>query len=729
MATFPMKAALLSGVSLLAATAALAQDDEVFELPPIEIFGDRSADTIDQTQSSVAVIPEDRVNGPTSQSVTDTFRQTVNVTDGDFTESGFVLRGVNSEGLTPGGAGAPLASIYIDGVQQTAEAARRGLRGTFDAEQVEIYRGPQSTLTGRNALAGAIYIRTKDPEFESSGEAQLTYGSDNKKQVGLAYGGAITDNLAFRLSGEWSTKDSDLNYPSYTDYPNFDDFTEDEYYTLRGKLLWLPFHSEGTEVLFSYSRSFDSPTSNTIAGPLQNAASGVTYDDLRGDIYGALTPASFGVTPLPIFQDVRETTTDNFGIEVTHELSNTLTLTALTSYSDSETDRRSINYGLEVADVLDSTAWNVIGGFDQRIFSQEVRLNYEREGLRWVGGLYVADETNEAFRDQFAVNDTFTSVETTSTTNKSDISNYALFGEVTYEFAPQWEVILGGRLDYYKQEQYATATVEDLFFGPLSDTESFSDHSETAFIPKVGLAYAINDANKIGLTYQEGYRPGGSGVRLDTGAQYSYETENAKNLELSWRGQLMGGRLRVGANVFYQDWDNQQVEIYQVAGDATSSTIENAGESSSYGGELEVNYQASDMLTVYGGVGLLSTEFDDFSVNGLNLAGESFSNAPESSVVLGLQWGRETGWFAGGNIKFVSSSLSRVEAGGARQELDSFATVDAQVGYAWDDGLKVALYATNLFDERYFTYDAAPGSTQSALGERREIGFQISKTF
>lgn len=205
----PIRAALLGGVSFLSAAVAHAQDaesDNAIELDPIEIFGDRSASTFIESTSSVAIIPEERLNTPMTQTVADTFRQTVSIADGDLTESGFVIRGINSEGMTPGGAGAPLASIYIDGVQQTAESARRGMRGVFDAEQVEIYRGPQSTLTGRSALAGAIYVRTKDPEFVSSGQAQFTYGENNKTEVGVAYGGAITDNVAYRLSGEKDEK-------------------------------------------------------------------------------------------------------------------------------------------------------------------------------------------------------------------------------------------------------------------------------------------------------------------------------------------------------------------------------------------------------------------------------------------------------------------------------------------------------------------------------------------
>lgn len=742
MAIFSVRSALLSGASILTATAVMAQDaesDDFLDLGSIEIFGDRSASTLDQSDASVAVLTEDRLDTPTTQDVEDAFRQIVNASDGDFTESGFVIRGINSEGLTPGGAGAPLASFYIDGVQQTAEAARRGARGLFDAEQFEVYRGPQSTLSGRNALAGAIYLRTKDPEFERSGAAQITYGENNRIQAGLAYGDRISDNLAFRLSGEWSQKDSDLNFPSYSQYPGTGDLTEDQYYTVRGKLLWLPTYSDDTQVLFSYGHSYDSPDTNLIAGPNWNPTTGVTFEDDRGDIYGSLTPLTFfPFSPLPLFQDVRETKVDNAGLNITHNFNQNLTLTAFTGFSDSRTERQSINFGNN-APIFDPTApfglnteaWYIDGAFDQRILSQEVRLNYESDGLRWVGGIYLANEKNDANQERFALNTSTFMLETLNATATSDIDNYALFGEVTYDIAQGWSVIAGGRVDYYKQTQNSTITTVDFATGATNTSTSSSTFSETAFIPKIGFGYEINANNSLFLIYQEGYRPGGSGVQLNTGNTFEYDSEDAKNIELTYRGDLMGGRLSIGASIFYQDWDNQQVEVWEIPFDPTSSQIVNAGESESYGGEIDLIYEATDMLDLYASVGLLNTEFKDFvlstSAGDQNFSGQPFSNAPEQNIVIGFRWGDTLGWFTGANVQYTGSSFSRIEPGLTRAELPSYTTVDAQVGYAWENATLTA-YATNLFDERYFTYNSGPDSL-AALGERREIGIRLNASF
>ncbi len=211
-----LNAAFLDSRSVLieaapAAVPAQRRQEVVFLLEPITLYGARTVATLDEARASVAVVSGEPEAAPHAQSLRGSFQRMANVNAGDWTEDGFVIRGVNSEGLIPGGAGAPLASFYVDGVQQTLEGTRRGTRGFFDVEQVEVYRGPQSTLSGRAALAGAIYLRTKDPEFARSGAAQLTFGEDGKRQIGLAYGDSIGDHAAFRLSGEWSEKDSDLS--------------------------------------------------------------------------------------------------------------------------------------------------------------------------------------------------------------------------------------------------------------------------------------------------------------------------------------------------------------------------------------------------------------------------------------------------------------------------------------------------------------------------------------
>ncbi|ETX13418.1 hypothetical protein OCH239_10575 [Roseivivax halodurans JCM 10272] len=704
-------ASLLASASSLAASAVIAQEMGDIALDPIMVYGDRTTSEAAQTTASVGIVEEETLSQPTTDTYRDAFDRVANVNTGDATESGFVLRGLNSEGLTPGGFGAPLASVYIDGVQQTVEGARRGLRSTFDVEQIEVYRGPQSTLTGRNALAGAIYLRTKDPEFARSGEAQVRVGSDERRQVGLAFGDAINDRLAYRVSGIYSEKQSDIDFPSYEQYDRYDDFVTDDYWTARAKLLWLPTGSDDTRVLLSYSHSEDSPTTNFIAGEdFSTAAEG--FDERRGDIYGALTPdvyAGFGLPEVPGYQDVpRKTIVDNVGLEITHAFSNALELTSVTGYTRSTTERKSINFG------TDGATGTTNGKFEQELFSQELRLNYDESGrLRWVAGLYAARENQTAFREQ----DIFGP---TRTDNETEITNYAAFGEVEYEFLEGISIIAGGRLDDISIDQKAES----------SGVDTETDFEDRVFLPKLGLRYDVTPNQQVSLVYQEGYRPGGAGIQFSSGDTYEYDPSETQNVELGYRGTFMNGALRVNAALFYQEWNDQQIELQEIPGDFNSNYIDNAGLSESWGGELELTYAATPLVDLNAAFGALTTEFTDFEAGGVDYSGEVFSLAPERTLSLGVDYNiGGTGIFASADATYTGAYKSRIETGTTdRVDLGQYTIVDASVGYGWNNGASITAYASNLFDKEYFTYEAGP-NVLAGLGEGREIGVQFGYRF
>lgn len=712
------------------------------ELPPIVIYGDRTATTLDKSRTSVAVVKADPLDAPQAGSVRDAFRRMGNVSASPALESGFVIRGINSEGLVPGAADAPLASFYIDGVQQTVNGVRRGTRSFFDAEQIEVYRGPQSTLSGRAALAGAMYLRTKDPAFAPSGAAMLSYGSDNHRRAGLAWGDALGENLAYRLSAEWSGKDSPVAYPSLRDYASHGDMTTDEYYTLRGKLLWLPTGDDRTRVMFSLSHSYDRPTSLDIAGPGWLGGAGPSYGDRRGDLWVGLSPLGI---PLHAYMENRETRVDNLGVEVSHDISDSLRFTAMTGISRSVTDRASVNrgmpYGYNVPDLGFGIPIDTYteGEFTQRTISQEFRLNYEREGLKWVGGFYVGRTNNDARREGHlpGMFDMFTPDDPSDdalyiygqqTRNTVDLTNVALFGETAWEFSPGWSVIGGGRLDWIRQTQTGT-TLNDYFMVTPPDAVFPADldsrYTDLVFLPKLGVEHAFGDGQNVSLIYQQGYRPGGAGAMID-GTVYRYDPEKTRTLELAWRGSFMDGRLDAGVNVFWQKWRNQQVEVKV---DPINSYIANAVESESRGAEIELAYAATDALSMFASVGLLHTRFKDFNLEDYgNFNGKPFANAPEQSIALGFRWEGETGLFAAAAAKYVGTRSSTIEQNTPTPvRLGSYVTVDAEIGYAWD-AVKLTAYATNLFDKDYFVYESGPGSV-ATLGDRREVGLQLDYRF
>ncbi len=669
----------------------------VSTLAPVTVYGAKTTSSLEDTTTSVGVVSSETLEQRDIRTFREAFRTLGNVMDGDWTDAGFVIRGVNSEGLTPGGD--PLASLYIDGVRQTVNGARRGARGTWDVEQIEVYRGPQSTLSGRASLAGAVYLKTKDPTFEPEAAAKVSAGSLDTREGAVMASGPLVDNeLAYRIAAEYQSSKSDINYPTYERFDSYDEFVEDEYYQVRGKLLWLPEALPNTNALLTYSFSHDSPTTRDIGGPVL----GFDYDDERGDFN------------LPVFAENRSADTNNLSLELTQNMGPGMTFTSLTAWTNNVTERPSINKGTP-------GETNIVNGeFDQSIVTQEFRLNYQLEKWRWVTGVYGAwEESDAGFRrpDFFGNSDI--------SRNESDTRNYALFGEVEYEFIPTWRAVVGGRVDYTDREQTA-------FFSRngAAITDDDLSFDETVFLPKLGLIKQLAPRHTLGFTVQEGYRSGGSGVLRSTGMEYDFDAEKTLTYELSYKGASENQRLQVSANIFYTDWDDQQVEVLEDPLDPASSRITNAASSVLQGAELQGRYAFTDFLSGFASIGYVDSEFKDFEDASLgDLGGFPFPEAPEWNAAAGFGYQHSGGFFAGVDAKYLSKYLARF--GQEPQEyIDGYTITNAQVGYG-KEAWTVTVFAENLFDREYFVYNDrnATGDIAASLGEGRVAGVSFEARF
>lgn len=212
-----------------------------------------------------------------------------NVRDADWMDAGFVLHGVSPEGLAPGGT--PLASSSVDDIQQTIQGTRRGSWGLWDTEQVEVHRGPQSMLAGRAALASVISVKTKDPVFRFEAAARGMGGEDELSTgAGMVNVPLIEEQVALCAAAEYQRSESALDYPTYERFDRFGDFKEDEYLSVRSKLLVQPKVLPRTHALLLYSYAEDAPDVSDIGGPVL----GFAFDDDRGDFNRPFSARSGG---------------------------------------------------------------------------------------------------------------------------------------------------------------------------------------------------------------------------------------------------------------------------------------------------------------------------------------------------------------------------------------------------------------------------------------------------
>lgn len=670
-------------------------------LPSVVVRGEKIARDLKDTTTSVGVVNADRIESTGVRTLPDAFRLLSNVRDADFVDSGILIRGINSEGVG-GPAGRPLASVYIDGVAQTDQGVRRGASGLWDVEQVEVLRGPQSTVSGRNALAGAIRLQTKDPTFDWESAAQLRLGDRDQRGVAAMVSGPLSPTVAFRLAGEYAHARGFVDYPLYDGLPRLDERRNDDYRQIRGKLLWQPAGERGVRVLLSHSNAYDSPSYDDVDGP----SAGVDWFDRK-----------WGAQTLPVFVEARSSRNASTALEASVPLGSDWRLTSLTTRVRSKTDRPSVDLAS-------------VGLITQTEVAQELRLNYDAGPIRGVIGLYVNRESFQDDRDQVRP---FQPTVLRRDQRSGDIDNEALFGEINLtRGAITW--IAGARYDREKQRASTLAQRLSTLDGSIiSSRLTATAASYDALLPKVGVTWTFTETQSLGLVAQRGYRAGGAAFNTVTSQTYSYEPEFANNIELSYRLYSADRRWRLNANLFEMRWKNQQVNVPQIPGDFTSDIIVNAGESRVRGGEIELQARPTSTLDLFASVGVAQTEFVRFEFvqfgAPLNLTGQSFPQAPEFSAAVGGQWKRG-GWFVGGDVKYTGKALSRsVFEGLPADQMPAYTVVNLRTGYAWSRA-RLSLYVDNALDEKYFLYRFDdPGFQVATVGKGRRVGLELYARF
>lgn len=668
-------------------------------LDPITIYGARDATTLQSTSASIGIVTAEEMERSQIRTFRETFRRMGNVQDSAYISSGFVIRGMSSEGFVPGGS--PVGSLYIDGILQTRVNARRAPRSAWDMEQVEVYRGPQSTLSGRAAMTGAIYLKTKDPTFEQEAEISGTVGSDSL--VGTAFmvnTPLLQDQIAIRIAGSFERSKTPVSFPTYEHFSRYNEYTTDLSYNIRGKVLIAPAEMPDTKALLTYSFGKENPVDRFIG-----IGTGFDLDDNRGDFYRWPTHAEY-----------RPIKTHNAGLEITHDFSEQLRLTSLTGLTHGASRRLSVDLGTP------GVLTGIDGTIDDTLASQELRLNYEGDRWKWVGGLYGSYQNTDTELDIVLPTGV---VQRQVTDGKT--TNLAVFGEATYEFVPTWNFTLGGRLDYLHLKEYQFAS-QRVGSNTIS-RENNADLAEVNFVPKIGLSKDLAEGHTLGVTYSQGFRTGGYYINQRTLQAHYYDPEKAHSYELFYKGRLLDDRLTLNANLFYTKYQNQQIEIRPDPNDQFYRETQNAASSRSWGFEIEPTWHATDRFSAFASIGYLNARFLEFDHASYgDLAGQPLPEAPEWTIGVGGRYEFENGFYVGGDAKYTSSYLASF--GVAPQDrIDPRIIVNAQAGYR-KDNWEINAFAENLFDERYFTgmdLDAAPAFAQ--IGPRRSFGLNVKARF
>ncbi len=689
----PKLTALSCTVALVAlvTTPALAQDNGAGNAPivldTVVLTGEKQARSLKDTASSVAIITaQDFERGAAQESIADAATGIPNVT---YTASGGqggapTIRGQDSEGPNSGavaffGGTAPRLAFNLDGHYLGYNEVVWGSQALWDVDTIEVFRGPQTATQGANSIAGAIIVKTKDPTFEREGALQLEYGSHNRRRASLMASGPISEDLAARIAIDYSGRD---NYIDYTN-PAFATGSTDQDHesrTIRAKLLWQPKEIPGLEAKLTFSHSLTNrPNWEAATEP---------FDELES---ATASNPSWKVR------------TNSTILDLGYEFDNGITLSNQLQYSDIWVKRSTEPTSSGTA-VL-----------KQDVVSNETRLNFgtAEDQYSGVAGVFVSRMDSDEVLDFRG---------TTTYDDRKD--SLGIFSEGTVRFAERWSLTAGLR---YQRDEISRK-------GVSSFTPNILDYSETfdSWLPKLALAYDVNEATRIGAMVSKGYNPGGVTLNLDSGEYVPFDAESSWNYELFGRTRLLDDRLELTGNLFYTELDDAQRYVVTSLPENIGSAITvNAEKAKSYGLELGVDYLVRDNLRVKGGLGLLHTEITRFSNAAADYQGHRFGRAPDYSLMLAADWAITPEWNLSGQLRHTDGYFSDDNEDEATK-VDAYTVVNARMTWQPREHIQAFAYVNNLFDDRSATYLRASrsiGGFEATVVEPREVGLGLKVTF
>lgn len=605
------------------------------------------------------------------------------------------VRGIGS------GLGDPAVITYVDDVPQF------GFGGTnlplHALERVEVLRGPQGTLYGRNALGGLIHLRGRRPASERAFDLGATLGSDDLRE----YSGSFSGPLGAGLSGDLALLSSERDGYTTNDFTGNDVDDRDGFFG-RGRLLWSPSAGSELDVSIFGERARDG---------------GFVLSELD----------ALRANPHHIDQDFE-------GLTHRDVLSPSLVYRA----SDDALDFTSVTSWQSWAVVETSDFdFSPIDGVrrrseeEQEYLYQELRLgsapgDERRAEFGWLVGAsgFLADAERQAanhFRPGGAgiffppgsegidLND-----------GQFDDLGVAVFGELTLPLGEAVELGAGLRYDREDKEVERTHTF-DPGSGPIPLARSEDDETFDELVPMASLAWHLDEETLVYVRAAEGWKAGGFNLSAPAGSE-DFDPETAWSYELGWRQSFDEQRTRLGATVFFVDWEDMQLSQFDaVAG----GYISNAGEAESQGLELEASQEFGPGLEGFATLGFLDTEIQEFTDSfGTDTAGNDLPFAPENTWSIGLRTGGELPSGAQWNLTgdYARAGDFFYEAG--NREGDAFGLANFRL--ALDSATYgVALWVRNAFDEEYETvaFQPSPVDPTTFVGESgapRVLGFTLS---
>ncbi|WP_405227933.1 TonB-dependent receptor [Lentisalinibacter sediminis] len=667
------------------------QDDSSSRvLEEIIVTARKREESLQDAPVSVTAFTSEMITRAGITDINDVALRTPGLTYGNFGDeklSPTSLRGVISGS---GSAGAdPAVGFYLDEV-----FLGQGVGATidlFDLERIEVLRGPQGTLFGRNTIAGLIHYRTAAPteQFEAYADAEL--GNLGYRRFGGAVSGPIAGSSVLgRLSFVSNQRDGTADNVVLDREVNSQDS-----WSARGQLQFVL----GETAEWRVSGDYREVDQDSLVFETLSYNDATTFAQVL-DLFGL--PRNSDPFDRNVYaDDVTYERSEAWGI-ASHFMTTIggAELVNITAYRDhdyenrTDTDRSALRWGYD-GDPEDVSR-----------FSNELRVSSSAGALDWVAGLYYYEQetANLSFIELGPDLLTLLGVPLDSllagSDAKMDTTSVAGFGSLTWNFSDRLAATLGGRYTWEEKSiDYSQSDPVGLLGGDFAISAE-DDWAE--FTPSLNIEYDYSDTLMLYGTVSGGFKSGGFNDALGDANGISFDPETLWNYEAGLKSTLFEGRVQANVAVFYMDWEDIQISGDNPNTPVFDPIIINAGAAHSTGIEFELLSQPTDNLTIGLNFALLEAEYDEGSLpDGTPLA--EIPRAPDYTANLNAEYraslSQNIDWFIGGEVLARGESFLTVD----NQEdgrVDAYALVNLQVGLEAPDGRwRLSVWGRNIGDE------------------------------
>lgn len=578
----------------------------------------------------------------------------------------------------------PAVGVYLDDVYMSR--IQGALFKLYDIERIEVLRGPQGTLYGKNTPGGAIRLITRTPGDEFEAQAGILTGEYSRLQARARVSGPVTDNFALGLSVLHDERDGFVTDPADGREYNDEDTTVAH---IKGS--W----DVTDDVNVTFSADYTKEDVQLTLGRSEVLLYSLNYSADFSQI--SIVPRSPAPTGEWNFETSTSMTdrpsqeTDHWGgnVTISWDINDSTTLKSITAYRDLETD-----YYIDI-DATTLQLGDVLVALDQNQFSQEFQwLGDNGDDLNWVVGAYYLKEDvpshQEAYADDFLQYVGLPISFLRTIDDDLETTSYAVFGQVDWAFAEKWSLGLGVRWTQEEKDYFNTTSTFSDLLGVADPAFEFTDSDDwDDWTPTITLDYALSDAVRLYGRIAQGFKSGGFNGRARSAVDVStFDPETVWTTEIGAKTIMADGKLRANYAVFYSEYDDFQARVSVSDGIDFRFPVLNAAELDIKGAEVEITWLPIDPLTLSTQIGYLDSEYGSGGFSGADGIADEPAFSPEWTTRISAMWTQDLGnseltFMAAGSYR--DSMWLSVENTEALTE-DDYWVVDAMVSWISGDG-------------------------------------------